>query len=590
MNIFSMSPSVALAGKILDAKKATEPMIRFSSFKPSFPYGRVRNSTPLRTATPESVGISSAHIRAFVERLAGDKSLNMHDLLIVRDGKLIANVAFGAQRTDVWKHTFSACKSVVSLAIGMLIDDGVLSLDEKVVQLFPEDIGAIAKIRLRDLCVEDLLTMRSTVLFAEVDSATDGEWKKAFFASSTRGDIGETFRYNSLNTYMLSAIVTMKSGKSLSEFLDERLFSPLGILDYYWEKSPEEIDKGGWGLYIYPEDIAKLGMLVMNGGIYEGKRYISEEYLKKATTVQAKVRQGECRFHYGYQIWVGSDADTFLFNGMLGQNVLGFRRNGILLITHAGNNEFFHSSSYFAHAKEFFDRDFDALLPSNSSQLRKLRNTVNALSAYGRKGILTCVMNKIAAYKARKAFSCFTGEYQLASGTVASVGIMPLMLQMVQSEYTKGLDKISLIMKNGKPCLSYQEKGTVYEFSLDFERPTLQNYDFGENHYLVATSASFRQNEDNHWVLSLRLDFVETSFTRLFKLTFDGENAYVKQTELPGEDFIIDLSEGMLKEVLEKPLVSTVLEKVGEDYIVWKLKKVFAPEFTLSRSESSNEE
>lgn len=590
MNIFAMSPSATLAGKILDAKKATEPMIRFSSFKPSFPYGSGRNSTPLKTATPESVGISSAHIRAFIERLASDKMLNMHDLLVIRDGKIIAEVAFGAQRTDLWKHTFSACKSVVSLAIGILIDDGLLSLDEKVVPLFSEDVGAIAKIRLRDLSVEDLLTMRSSVIFAEVDSATDGEWKKAFFASSTQGDIGETFRYNSLNTYMLSAIVSIKTGKSLSQFLDERLFSPLGIVDYYWEKSPEGIDKGGWGLYIYPQDIAKLGMLVMNGGIYEGKRYISEEYLKKATTIQAKVSDGECRFHYGYQIWVGNDADTFLFNGMLGQNVLGFRRNGILLITHAGNNEFFHSSSYFRYAKEFFDKDFDTSLPSNYFELRKLRQTIDALSSYGKRNVWSYVMNKIAAYKVRKAFSGFVGNYHVVSGTVASVGIMPLMLQMVQSEYTKGFDMISLELKEGKSYLSYKEKGFVYEFLLDFERPTLQNYDFGENHYLVATSASLKRNEDDLWVLSLRLDFVETSFTRIFKMTFDGENAFVKQTELPGEDFIIDLSEGMLKEVLEKPLMSTMLEKVGEDYIIWKLKKVFAPEFTLSKSEPTKEE
>ena len=576
MNIFSMTQSAALAGKIFDAKKSTEPMVRFTSFKPAFSHMERRKGTSLAVATPESVGIPSSHIQAFIERIASDRTLNMHDILIVRDGKKIAEASFGAQRTDVWKHTFSACKSVVSLAIGMLVDDGVLTLDEKVVSLFPEDVGAIAKIRLRDLTVEDLLTMRSSVLFAEVDSATDGEWKKAFFASATQGEIGKTFRYNSLNTYMLSAIVAEKTGKNLSEFLGERLFAPLGIVDYYWEKSPEEIDKGGWGLYIYPEDIAKLGILVMNGGIYEGKRYISEEYLHKATTMQAQATTSSSRFHYGYQIWVGDDCDSFLFNGMLGQNVLGFRRNGILLITHAGNNEFFHSSTYFEYAKQFFDRDFEETLPTNRRDLKALEKVIRDLSFYDTK--------KSWTRQARKAFPSLMGKYEVSSDEAASVGMMPLMLQMVQNEYTKGLLSVSLILRDGHPYFLYEEAEATYEIPLNFEKPTLQNFDFGKNHFLVATSATLKQNEDDLWVLSMRIDFLETSFTRLIKMIFDGDCVLVKQSELPGEDFVIDLSEDMLKETLEKPFVSTIMEKMGDDYIKWRLKKVFAPELLLSKN------
>lgn len=583
MNIFAMTQSASLAGKILDTKKPTEPMIRYSSFKPPFSCDGARGGTRLERVAPEAVGIPSARIRAFVDRLSSDKTLNMHDLLVVRNGKIAAEVAFGAERTDVWKHTFSACKSVVSLAIGILIDDGLLSLKEKVAPLFPEEIGAIAKLRLRDLTVEDLLTMRSSVLFAEVDSATEAEWKKGFFASATQGEIGKTFRYNSLNTYILSAIVSIKTGKSLSDFLEERLFSPLGIVDYYWEKSPEGIDKGGWGLYIYPEDIAKLGMLVMNGGIYDGQRILSEEYLEKATTLQAKVRDEECRFHYGYQIWVGNDTDSFLFNGMLGQNVLGFRRNGVLLVTHAGNNEFFHSSNYFQYAKEFFDCDLEEVLPADPAEYRKLCRTVSSLSSYRKKGFFEHLLDALASRKARKAFAGLAGEYTVSAGEVAAVGVMPLMLQMVQSEYTKGLEGISLSLEEKRPCISFAEKDTSHRFMLDFEKPTLQNHYFGDNCFLIAASASLKQNEDDLWVLSLRLDFVETPFSRTVKIIFDGDGATVRMDELPGGSFVIDLSEGMLKDVMEKPLVSTILDKLGDDYVKWRVRKAFEPEFKLTR-------
>ena len=577
MNIFAMTQSATLAGKIFDTKKATEPMVQFSSFKPAFSYQNGRRGARLERATPEEEGIPSAHIHAFINRLASDRTLNMHDLLILRNGKLITEVSFGNERTDVWKHTFSACKSVVSLAIGMLIDDGLLSLDERVIPLFSEEAGPIAKLRLRDLCVEDLLTMRSSLLFAEADSAADGEWKSAFLNSSTQGEIGKTFRYNSLNTYMLSAIVSIKTGKSLSEFLEERLFAPLGIIDYYWEKSPENIDKGGWGLYIYPEDIAKLGVLVMNGGVYEGKRYISEEYIKKATGLQAITKEASCRFHYGYQIWVGNESDSFLFNGMLGQNVLGFRKNGILLVTHAGNNEFFHSSSYFGYAQEFFDRDFEDTLPVDRGEYRRLIQTIDELSSYKKKS-----QRKVAA-KATKVFSKLVGDYRVVDGDVASVGLMPLMLQMVQSEYTKGFEGLSLSYKDGSPCVFYTEADSTHEIVLDFYKPTITNLDFGQNHFLVATGAALKQNEDDLWVLSLRLDFLETPFTRLIKCTFDGDEVVVTQRELPGEDFVIELSGDLMKETLEKPLVSAILEKFGDDYIRWRLKRAFSPEFTLGK-------
>ncbi len=581
MNIFSMTQSASLAGKIFDSKTSTESMISYQSYKPAFDFGY--HGTRLVRATPEEVGISSAYLNGFLSRIASDKSLNMHDLLIIKEGKLICEAAFGAQRLDIWKHTFSACKSVTSLAVGMLIDDGLIALNDRAISFFSGDVGTIAKFRLKDLTIEDLLTMRSSVLFAEVESATDEKWIREFFSSATDGDIGETFRYNSLNTYILSAIVGQKTGKSLSAFLDERLFAPLGIVDYYWERSPEEIEKGGWGLYIYPEDIAKIGILVMNGGIYDGKRLISEEYIQKATSRHVEVTEDECLFDYGYQIWVGNDSDSFLFNGMLGQNVLGFKRNSVILVTHAGNSEFFQSSSYFEYALEFFNRDFANVLPQNNRELSLLNNAASDLSLYCKKRKLLDRLFHISERKINKTFSLLMGEYSTKKGDYASVGSMPLILQMVQSEYTKGFEKLSLGYEKEMPCLRYYEKDSTYVFVLGFDKPILSSYAFGNNIFWIANTASLKQNEEDKWVLTVRLDFLETPSSRVIKLIFDGDSVFLKQTELPGEEFASALTESVLKKVIDKPIVSAFWEKIGDDYIELKLKKSFSPEIILKK-------
>ena len=178
--------------------------------------------------------------------------------------------------------------------------------------------------------------MRAGVLFSEPEALSETDWSKAFLNSSLKGDPGTEFHYNSLNTYMLSAIVRRKAGKGLLEFIQERLFDPMGITDVLWETCPMGIEKGGWGLYIRPEDMAKLGQLVLDGGLWQGRRLISQAFLQAALTAHASPPPELGDYDYGYQIWVGRKANTFLFNGMLGQNVLGFRDSGILLVTNAG--------------------------------------------------------------------------------------------------------------------------------------------------------------------------------------------------------------------------------------------------------------
>ncbi|MBE6661732.1 MAG: serine hydrolase [Ruminococcaceae bacterium] len=588
MNSFLLPPSAQLLSRILDSKNATEPILEAVSFKPAF---SVENSgTPLSCCLPEEAGIPSDLICDFLERLHKDPSLNMHSILIARNGKLLCEASFGAQDTGIWKHTFSACKSIVSLAIGMLIDDGLLSTDEKILDIFPKEFGAIAKLKLKDLRVNDVLTMRSTLQFAELDSMTTTEWLKEFLNSATKGELGKTFRYNSLNTYLLAAIIVKKTGKSLTAFLDERLFAPLGITNYYWEKSPQNIEKGGWGLYLLPKDLVKIAHTVLAGGIYEGKRILSSEYVQIATAKHVEVTKESQDFDYGYQFWVGKHADVFLFNGMLGQNVLCFRRSGIVLLSHAGNGEFFHTGSYFHYAIKAFDRDFESVLPKNVKAKKCLQAKIKSLSLYypvkktWRERVFTWLVGK-----GKDLFEDIVGDYAFEKGDKNAVGLMPLVLQGVHNQYTKGFESISFLKKEGIPYLVYRETNVEREIPLGFETPIQTHCLFGTLDFLVASSAKFKYDEEDRLVLIVRLDFLETPCSRILKFVFGVcGDVRIFHAELPGEEFVIETATDLLKQVSEAPipLVSGVINRFGEDYVELKLRKAFAPILKVKKAEN----
>ncbi len=583
MNSFLLPSSAILATRILDSKNATEPMIEMTSFKPAF--SEEKQGTSLCRCAPEEEGIPSELICDFLDKLHKDATLNNHDLLIARHGKLICEASFGAQDLRVWKHTFSACKSIVSLAIGMLIDDGLCFPEEKIADLFPKELGAIAKLKLKELCIEDLLTMRATLQFAEVDSMTTTEWIKGFLNSATKGEFGKTFKYNSLNTYLLAAIVVKKTGKSLSEFLDERLFAPLGIVNYYWEKSPQNIEKGGWGLYLLPSDLVKIGHMVLSDGVYEGKRIVSAAYLQMATAKHVDVLKESDLFDYGYQIWVGKHSDTFLFNGMLGQNLVGFRRNGLLVLVNSGNGEFFHSSNYFRYLLETFDRDFEDKLPKNVRWERRLRECIKSLSLYTpKKQTWRDYLLNLLVYHKKDLFDGIIGKYEHIKGDKNAVGLAPLILQGVQNEYTKGFVSIRFEKKDGIPHLVYCEKNTEYEIPLGFDTPVQRHFLFGNTDFLVASFAKFRYNEDDLLVLTVRLDFLETPCSRVLKFVFGSQDEIVlAHTELPGEAFVSGTVSEALKQISEKPLLSGVIDRFGEDYAELKLKKAFSPMLYLKK-------
>ena len=293
-------------------------------------------------STPEAKGVSSAHVAAFLEELEHHPRINLHSLTVLADGAVITEVSAPGYDRAIPHVSHSMCKSVTGIAIGMLIGEGLLTPDTPAYTLFPEGrLPARLSSKTKAITVRHLLTMSTGVSFAELGSVVETDWVRTFFASDVRFDPGTDFAYNSMNTYILSAIVGEVSGLPLDEYLTPRLFSPLHIKSFFWERCPMGTPKGGWGLYLAQEDAAKIGQTLLDGGIFEGKRILDAAFIAEATATQRVTPSEAGEFNYGYQIWSARDESAFLFNGMLGQNVWVSPKNRIVIVSHAGNAEFF---------------------------------------------------------------------------------------------------------------------------------------------------------------------------------------------------------------------------------------------------------
>ncbi|MGC3961092.1 MAG: serine hydrolase [Verrucomicrobiota bacterium] len=267
--------------------------------------GRAADSLP--RSTPEAQGVSSQVILKFVQS-ANTNVDTMHSFMILRHGQVVSEGWWKPEAADKPHILNSVTKSFTSTAVGLAIRDGKLSLDDKVLKFFPDDAPANPSDNLKTMTVRDLITMTCG---HETEAKTvDGEpTVKQFLAHPVPHKPGTYFKYNTLGSYVLSAIVTKVTGQTALDYLTPRLFEPLGIESPRWNKSAEGVSMGGHGLYLRTEDIAKFGQLLLQKGKWNGKQLIPQDWIEAATSKQVSNAvenrsQGlDWQQGYGFQFW-----------------------------------------------------------------------------------------------------------------------------------------------------------------------------------------------------------------------------------------------------------------------------------------------
>ena len=529
--------------------------------KPDFPFDAVYEQAFVR-ATPESQGISSDLFAALLRELDASKDTEMHHFMALRHGKVICECNFAPYPKGMWHITHSMCKSITGMAIGMLIEEEKLKLDENIYDIFPDHINAFSKIFRPVITVENLLTMTSGVTFNESGIVSGNDWLGSFLNASVNGKPGTEFQYNSLNTYVLSAIVTKRTGETLTEYLTPRLFGPLGITKYYWETCPKGITKGGWGLFLCAEDMAKLGQLYLQRGKWNGQQLVSEYWIEISTARHLKTQNDT--YGYGYQLWMEQRPGSFEYNGMLGQNVIIYPDMDMVLVTNAGNKEMFQDCIMLNIIRKYFPVNYHPadVLPENPlsySLLKRLcgelengENNSRSTSLRGRwkRNVVSRRKHSDKKYSYRISAavdrpSDHHSFMRAVSGRTyvmeqQNIGIAPLFVQVFHNNMTDGISEISFTYDAENFYVSFTEGEVIHKLPVGFGRAADGCVDLHGEHYLVATLGEFARDENDIPVLKLEVTFIEECVKRKAHIFFHEDNGIeIRWNETPGKKMIL---------------------------------------------------
>ena len=529
--------------------------------KPDFPFDAVYEQAFVH-ATPESQGISSDLFAALLRELDASKDTEMHHFMALRHGKVICECNFAPYPKGMWHITHSMCKSITGMAIGMLIEEEKLKLDENIYDIFPDHINAFSKIFRPVITVENLLTMTSGVTFNESGIVSGNDWLGSFLNASVNGKPGTEFQYNSLNTYVLSAIVTKRTGETLTEYLTPRLFGPLGITKYYWETCPKGITKGGWGLFLCAEDMAKLGQLYLQRGKWNGQQLVSEYWIEISTARHLKTQNDT--YGYGYQLWMEQRPGSFEYNGMLGQNVIIYPDMDMVLVTNAGNKEMFQDCIMLNIIRKYFPVNYHPadVLPENPlsySLLKRLcgelengenNNRSTSLRGGWKRNVVSRRKHSDKKYSYRISAavdrpSDHHSFMRAVSGRTyvmeqQNIGIAPLFVQVFHNNMTDGISEISFTYDAGNFCVFFTEGEVIHKLPVGFGKAADGCVDLHGEHYLVATLGEFARDENDIPVLKLEVTFIEECVKRKAHIFFHEDNGIeIRWNETPGKKMIL---------------------------------------------------
>jgi CubicO group peptidase (beta-lactamase class C family) len=296
----------------------------------------------LPRSTPEAQGVDSAAIGRLVTALV-DGDYGTHGLVVVRHGHVIAESWWSPYRADQPHVMFSVSKSFTATAVGIAETEGLLSVDEPILSVFPNLASERARANMGNVRIKDLLAMASgheADTVGVLRALPHEDWLRLFLEIPVAYPPGEHFVYNSGGSFALAAAVASRTGQSVLDYLRPRLLEPLGIEVDHWEQNSRGQELGWTGLRLTTEDLAKFGLLYLQGGMWNGVRLLSEDWVRKATALQVDNStdgEGDWGTGYGYQWW-RSRHDSFRADGAFGQFSLVYPEADVVVAITAGDD------------------------------------------------------------------------------------------------------------------------------------------------------------------------------------------------------------------------------------------------------------
>ena len=405
-------------------------------------------SNAIERATKSSeVGVSSRVVKEFLSD-AMNMGYEFHSLMVIRHGKVAVEWYNEPYNKDTPQAVYSVSKSFTSTAIGFAISEGLISLDTKVVDIFPDYPPKKADSRFDKLTVRNLLKMSSGKQPSFLSDKGKVDWIEDYINSPWTFEPGEKFLYINENIFMLSAIINRVAGMSMREYLRPRLFEPLGIDFPFWETDRNGVEAGGWGLYLKTEDIAKLTLCYQQKGKYKGVQVIPEEWAVEATKKQIDNSQNrpgtDASFGYGYCFWKNSiDEDSFRADGMFSQFGIGIPEyDATVVVTSAVTDE----TGCLDYLFKYFPRAFQE---TDEEEVAVENSCVEPLFESDRADIEKVVRDRYIKF--RKKFMLNLTGFQ--------VSVLPMAVTYMLTDKPGNIDMVKFDFKD-KECTMEWTEGT----------------------------------------------------------------------------------------------------------------------------------
>ncbi len=264
-----------------------------------------KNNTTASTTTATTAELTPTHISNFLDAVQQENH-ELHGFVIRQHGKVLSEGWWRPYNCDARYQLFSLSKSFCSTAAGFAVTEGLISLDDTVVSYFPDRVPKEANENLRNMKIRHLLSMNTGQEVEPMRAVFGKDWVKGFFSVQPTHVPGTHFLYNSMATYMVSAIVQKVTGQTVRDYLMPRLFIPLGIPEPEWDSCPMGVSVGGWGLWLNTREISLMGQFLLQKGQWQGKQLLPAEWIETASRMHSDNSSGgtpDWQQGYGFQFW-----------------------------------------------------------------------------------------------------------------------------------------------------------------------------------------------------------------------------------------------------------------------------------------------
>jgi len=506
-----------------------------------------------RAKFPEEVGVSSEAIADFIEDL-NKSNIETHSIMILRQGKVAFESWSEPYKPDIPHTMYSVSKSFTSTAIGFLIQEGLLSLNTKVIDIFPEYKPLKKDKHLENLTVFHLLTMTAGKDVSLLADKTKNQWIKDFFDAKWAFAPGESWRYISENIFILSAILFRITGMSLTAYLTPRLFEPLGFdREPFWEKDGSGVEAGGWGLFITTEELAKFTLCYLHGGVFNGKQVIPAKWARDAAEKQVENHQYievANTSGYGYCFWRNPVPDSYRADGFFSQFAVIFEKyDAVLVMTAVEIDEEKTRDCLWRHfPKTFIDKSAESYAKT-ASEVKPELKPLPELAAAPRSVLEKSIAGKTIQIK-RKHMMNLIGF---------PMSMLTLSVVYMSADKAGNIDEVMLEFSENECSMSWKEGNFKNTIVCGMDGKTrnspikLAGFDFTAS----STAAWENENSLNIWMRPL-----ESLGQRRIKFVFNKN----KVTLVPGgcpdiKNMLKSLSDG-IGLFIKYPLLVSILKVV----------------------------